>query len=138
MQLRSIIGWVLAVFVLGGLPVMVAAQMPNYTPVTDQRLVNPEPENWLSTRGNYSGWGYSPLDKITPDNVKKLVPVWTISTGVIEGHESPPIVNNGVMFVTTPQNRVLALDAQSGDLLWMYKRELPEDLFQLHPTNRVV
>ena len=39
----------------------------------------------------------------TPRNVKDLTPVWTFSTGVIEGHEAPPIVNNGVMFVTTPQ-----------------------------------
>jgi alcohol dehydrogenase (cytochrome c) len=131
-------GWILTVCVIWGLLGIATAQVHNYAPVTEQRLLKPEPENWLITRGNYSGWGYSPLDKITPDNVKKLVPVWTISTGVIEGHESPPIVNNGVMFVTTPQNRVLALDAQSGDLLWMYKRELPEDLFQLHPTNRVV
>ena len=55
-----------------------------------------------------------------------------------EGHQAPPIVNNGVMFVSTPQNQVLALDAKSGELLWRYKRDLPEDLFQLHPTNRGV
>jgi alcohol dehydrogenase (cytochrome c) len=42
------------------------------------------------------------------------------------------------MFVSTPQNQVLALDAKSGELLWRYKRELPEELFQLHPTNRGV
>mgnify|MGYP003694485507 CR=1 FL=1 len=70
--------------------------------MTEQRLLNPEPHNWLMYRGNFSGWGYSPLEQITPANVKKLVPVWTFSTGVTEGHQSPPIVNNGVMFVTTP------------------------------------
>ena len=42
------------------------------------------------------------------------------------------------MFVSTPQNQVLALDAKSGELLWRYKRDLPEDLLQLHPTNRGV
>ena len=42
------------------------------------------------------------------------------------------------MFVTTPHNRVLALDARSGDLLWRYDRQLPEDQFQMHPTNRGV
>src|SRR5438128_288611 len=89
-------------------------------------------------RGNYSGWGYSPLDRITPANVKKLVPVWTFSTGVTEGHQSPPIVNNGIMFVTTPQQQVFALNAKTGDLLWRYKKDLPEDLLQLHPTNRGV
>jgi len=109
-----------------------------YAPVTDQRLVNPEPENWLMYRRTYDGWGYSPLEQVTPANAAALVPVWTFSTGVAEGHQAPPIVNNGVMFVSTPQNQVLALDAKSGELLWRYKRDLPEDLFQLHPTNRGV
>ena len=60
---------------------------------------NPEPQNWLMTRGNYQGWSYSPLDQINTSNVKNLVPVWSVSTGVDSGHEAPPIVNNGVMFV---------------------------------------
>jgi len=115
-----------------------AAAVPQYTPVTDERLANPEPENWLQYRGNYQSWGYSPLDQITAENIKDLVPVWTLSTGVDEGHQAPPIVNNGVMFVTTPQGQALAIDAKTGDILWRYKRELPEELFQLHPTNRGV
>ncbi len=110
----------------------------SYTPVTDQRLVNPEAENWLMYRRTYDGWGYSPIEQITPANAANLIPVWSFSTGVAEGHQAPPIVNNGVMFVSTPQNQVLALDAKSGELLWRYKRDLPEDLFQLHPTNRGV
>src|SRR3989475_2574238 len=110
----------------------------SYTPVTDQRLVSPEAENWLMYRRTYDGWGYSPLEQITTGNVKDLVPVWSFSTGVAEGHQAPPIVNNGIMFVSTPQNQVLALDAKTGALLWRYKPELPDDLFQLHPTNRGV
>ena len=42
----------------------------DYTPVTDARLANPEPENWLMTRGNYKGWSYSALDQINAYNVK--------------------------------------------------------------------
>ena len=110
----------------------------SYAPVTDQRLVDPEAENWLMYRRTYDGWGYSPLEQISPANVKNARPGVDFSTGVAEGHQAPPIVNNGVMFVSTPQNQVLALDAKSGELLWRYKRDLPEDLFQLHPTNRGV
>src|SRR5437867_2387837 len=85
-------------------PAMLTAQSTvSYSTVTEQRLLNPEPHNWLMYRGTLNGWGYSPLDQVTPANVKKLVPVWTFSTGVNEGHQSPPIVNNGVMFVTTPR-----------------------------------
>jgi alcohol dehydrogenase (cytochrome c) len=122
---------------IGSLPLVVAAQgVVNYRPVTDQRLIEPEPHNWLMTRGNYQGWSYSPLDQINVQNVKKLTPVWAFSTGVDSGHEAPLLVNNGVMFVTTPYNQLLALDAKSGRLLWRYKRELPEGFSALHNTNR--
>ncbi|MEM7190049.1 MAG: PQQ-dependent dehydrogenase, methanol/ethanol family [Pseudomonadota bacterium] len=113
-----------------------SALADNYSVVTDERLKNPEPGNWLMWRQNYEGHGYSPLDQINSDNIGDLVPVWSYSTGVAEGHQSPPIVNDGMMFVSTPQNQVIALDAVTGNEIWRYVRELPEDLFQLHPTNR--
>lgn len=110
----------------------------DYAPVTDERLAKPEAENWLQWRGNYEGWGYSPLDQVTAENVKELVPVWSLSTGVMEGHQAPPMVNNGVMFVSTPQNQVIAVEAATGNELWRFRKEIPEELSQLHPTNRGV
>src|SRR5215467_4190600 len=98
-----------------------AADIANYSPVTGQRLTNPEPGNWMLYRRTYDGQGYSPLDKINTTNVKNLVPAWTFSTGVLEGHEAPPIVNNGIMFVATPQNQVIALDAKTGQVVWDQK-----------------
>jgi alcohol dehydrogenase (cytochrome c) len=115
-----------------------AGTIENYSLVTPERLKNPEPGNWMLYRRTYDGQGYSPLDQINTSNVKSLVPVWTFSTGVVEGHEAPPIVNNGVMFVATPMGQVIALNARTGDEYWRYKRELPDDLFQLHPTSRGV
>src|SRR5688572_25055152 len=94
---------VIAVAMAGLLPVCLSAQsIENARPVTDARLQNPEPENWLMFRRSYDGWGYSPLAKITRENVNRLKPVWTLSTGVTEGHQSPPIVNDGIMYITTP------------------------------------
>jgi alcohol dehydrogenase (cytochrome c) len=116
----------------------VAGPIENYSPVTSARLENPEPGNWMLYRRTYDGQGFSPLDQINVSNVKNLTPVWTFSTGVVEGHEAPPIVNNGVMFVATPMGQVIALNAKTGDEYWRYKRELPDDLFQLHPTSRGV
>jgi len=129
-----------AASMLGCLPLqrVVADELPNYAPVTQERLENPETGNWLLYRRTYDGHGFSPLRQINTDNVKDLVPVWTFASGVTEGHEAPPMVNNGVMFVTTPGMQVLALNAVTGDLIWRYKAELPADLFQLHPTNRGV
>ena len=116
------------------------AQRPEltYTSVTDARLRNPEPENWLMYRGTYNSWGYSPLDQITTDNVANLTPVWSFSTGVTSGHQSPPMVNNGVMFITTPEDQVIALDARTGESLWLYRHPIAEDIRQSHRTNRGV
>jgi alcohol dehydrogenase (cytochrome c) len=122
---------------VGLLPMVVAAQgLENYSAVTDERLENPEPENWLMTKGNYQGWSYSPLDQVTPENVADLQPVWAYSTGVDSGHEAPPIVNDGVMFVSAPYNKLMAFDAATGEQLWEFQRELPEDFSALHNTNR--
>ncbi len=137
--------------VLGLLSTTVAAQQtpappPNptppvlqrYSPVDAERLKHPADADWLMVRRTYDGWGYSPLGEITPANVARLKPVWSFSTGVINGHEAPPIVNNGVMFVATPGNQVIAVDARTGVLLWRYKRPLPEDVVLLHATSRGV
>ena len=66
-------------------PAAAAAAAPTsaaYRPVSDDRLVNPEPQNWLLLRGNYQGWMYSPLDQINVSNVKDLAHAWSYSTGV--------------------------------------------------------
>ena len=107
-------------------------------PVTDKMLLNPPDGDWLMWRRTYDGWGYSPLDQIDADNVADLVPVWSFSTGVNSGHEAPAIVNDGVMFVTTPGNQVIAIDARTGDLIWLYEHEMPEDVIGFHYTNRGV
>ena len=115
-----------------------AAQGQGYAPVTDARLANPAPADWLMYRRTYDSQGYSPLAEINTENVAGLKPLWTFSTGLREGHQAPPVVNGGAMFVTTPQNHVIALDAATGEQRWRYRRELPEDLAQMHPTNRGV
>jgi alcohol dehydrogenase (cytochrome c) len=119
-------------------PGPVPAILQNYSAVTAERLKKPEDANWLLFRRTYDGWGYSPLEEINRENVSRLVPVWSFATSQVEGHQAPPIVNNGVMFVATPGNQVIALEAKSGALLWRYKRPIPEDMTQLHPTSRGV
>ncbi|MGE0405009.1 MAG: PQQ-dependent dehydrogenase, methanol/ethanol family [Candidatus Korobacteraceae bacterium] len=108
----------------------------NYRAVTRQRLVKPEEENWLVVRRTYDGWGYSPLAQITPGNVSRLKLVWSAETGEVGAHQAAPLVNNGVMFISTPYNQVAAYDAKTGKLLWRYKRQRPPDAFVRHPSNR--
>jgi alcohol dehydrogenase (cytochrome c) len=116
----------------------VPAVLQGYAAVTAERLKNPEAGNWLTVRRTYDGWGYSPLEQITPSNVARLKPVWVFSTGEARVHESAPIVNNGVMFVTTPNNQVIAIDAATGNLLWRYRRPRVPGALVPHDTSRGV
>src|SRR5689334_25099657 len=99
-------------------PLPVPAILQAYQPVTAERLKKPADGDWLMIRRTYDGWGYSPLDQITPGNVSRLHPEWIFSTGMTSGHQAAPIVNGGVMFVATPNNQVIAIDARSGRPLW--------------------
>ena len=108
----------------------------NYSPVTKNRLLKPEDRNWLQIRRTYDGWGYSPLDRITAANVSRLKLVWSAKTDEVGAHQAPPLVNNGVMFISTPNNQVAAYDAKTGTLLWRYKRVRPATAFVAHPSNR--
>ena len=106
-------------------PAPPASLLQNYPAVTAARLKQPADGDWLMVRRTYDGWGYSPLDQINAKNVSRLQPVWTLSTGMNNGHEAAPIVNGGVMFVSTSFNQVLALDAKSGNILWRYRGAVP-------------
>ncbi len=119
-------------------PAPVPVILQNYRPVTADRLKKPDEGDWLMVRRTYDGWGYSPLDQIEVANVTRLQPAWVFATGVTNGHEAPPIVTNGVMFVATPGNQVIAIDAKAGSVLWRYRRPLPEDVILLHATSRGV
>ena len=46
--------------------------------------------------------------------------MWVFSTGETKVHEAAPLVNNGVMFISTPNNQVIAIDVRTGNLLWRY------------------
>ena len=109
-----------------------------YATVTDERLQHPAAGDWLMYRRTYDGSGFSPLKQITARNVGRLSLAWSLNTDKSGAHETTPIVNRGRMFITTPGNNVIALDAKTGTQLWRYVKKYPDSLFQLHPTNRGV
>src|SRR6201984_3206289 len=100
-----------------------------YAKVTDERLEHPDAGDWLMYRRTYDGSGFSPLRQITASNVGKLSLAWSLNTDLVEAHETTPIVNHGRMFITTPGNNVIALDAKTGAQLWRYARKYPDGLF---------
>ncbi len=131
------LAWVAAPL-LAQAPDAIPAILRDYQPVTADRLRSPEDHNWLMIRRTYDGWGYSPLAEITRDTVARLRPVWNVPTGEMQPHQAPPIVNNGVMFVSTPNNQVIALEATTGRILWRYRRPQPPGAVGIHRTNRGV
>jgi alcohol dehydrogenase (cytochrome c) len=119
-------------------PATVPPALRDYQSVSAERLLKPEEQNWLMIRRTYDGWGFSPLAQINKDNVGRLQQVWRVPTDELKVHEAAPIVNGGVMFVSTPNNQVMALNAVTGEVLWRYRRPRPKDVFVLHDTNRGV
>ena len=91
-------------------------------PVTYDRLTNAakEPRNWLMYGGNYSSDRFSPLTQITPANVKNLNLSWVYQSAVSGSWESTPLVVDGIMYVTQRPNDVVALDAVTGRVFWIY------------------
>ena len=100
-------------------------ELESYVPITSEILNNPDDGDWINWRRTLDAWGYSPLDQITNSNVSdlELAWVWSMDSGT---NQPTPMVYDGVMFLVNPSDVVQALDAASGDLIWEYRRELPE------------
>jgi alcohol dehydrogenase (cytochrome c) len=96
----------------------VTGEVANLTPVTDAMLKNPPPGDWLMARGNYQAWSYSPLDQITPSNVKDLKLAWVWSMYEGGANQPSPVVHDGIMYLVNPLNILQALDAKTGELIW--------------------
>ena len=80
--------------------------------------------NWEMPGKNYASTRFSAMRQITPANVARLKTVFTFSTGVNKGHEAPPLVVGGTMYVLTPfPNNVYALDLTKpgAPVKWSYK-----------------
>src|SRR5271165_2816900 len=84
--------------------------------VTFDRILNSaqEPQNWLTYSGDYYGHRFSTLDQINVDNVKSLAAKWVYQTGATGKFETTPLVVDGILYGTAPDNRAFALDARTG------------------------
>ena len=107
-----------------------------YVPVTDAMLQKPDPGDWLAWRRTLDGWGYSPLNQINRTNVSRLKMVWTRGLIGPGNQEGTPLVHDGVMFIPNPGDNIQAVDATTGDLIWEYRRKLPEGVRP--KTNRTL
>src|SRR5271154_3971714 len=79
-----------------------------------------EPQNWLTYSGSTYSQRYSTLDQITPANVKNLELQWIFQARSLEKFEATPLMVDGVLYTVEAPNDVVALDAVTGRVLWMY------------------
>jgi alcohol dehydrogenase (cytochrome c) len=93
---------------------------------------------WLMYGGDYGSQRHSPLTQITPENVQRLVPQWSFQTETLGRFEATPLLVDGVLYVTGPNNNAWALDARTGRQIWRYRRELPPTglTYCCGPVNR--
>ena len=130
LKLSAVIGIAASLTSLLAVQTVLAQDNPidKVTPVTDEMLLNPPDGDWLMWRRTYNGWGYSPLDEINKDNVGKLQLAW--AWGMTPGGrtQETPLVHDGIMYIQNSTHLIQALNAATGELIWEYQYELPDDV----------
>ena len=121
-----------------------AVREPTFTNVTDDMLKNARTDgkNWAIYGRDYTNQRYSPLAQITSANVGSLRMAWMYQTGIsrLGSFENSPTVVDGVMYVTTPYNTAMAVDARTGQQIWRYehKPSITAPIYCCGPNNRGV
>ena len=123
MTRRSAVSWALGC--LGAL-----ASYSVHAQVGYERLLNTakEPRNWLTYSGNYFSTRYSLLTQITPANVGTLEQKWMYQAAAVGAWQTSPLVVDGIMYLTQRPNEVVALDAKTGRVFWIYRHTLAAPL----------
>jgi alcohol dehydrogenase (cytochrome c) len=86
-----------------------------------------EPQNWLTYNGTYNSQRYSTLNQVTPANVATLESKWVLQDQVFGAWQSNPLVVDGIMYVTERPNDVMAVDAKTGRVFWLYRYTPSQD-----------
>ena len=95
-------------------------------------LRKPAGKEWLTIGGDWSNTRYSTLSQINRGDVKGLKGAWVVHLGSGLGAkyslEGTPIVKDGVMYVTSGNDDVFALDAKTGALIWQQRSGLDQNI----------
>ena len=122
-----------AVFALCG---SARAETPGIVDDTRLLAASGDARNWLTFGRDYSNQRYATLAQITAGNVASLVPRWIYQTGISAAFQATPLVVDGVMYLTTPYDHVVALDARTGAERWRYAHALRTRKLCCGPANR--
>ncbi len=101
-----------------------ARQIDGFRNVSTEELNQPHARDWLNWRRTADGHAHSPLAQISRTNVSQLRLTWSMAMHA--GSNQPtPLVRDGVMFLTHPHNKIQAINAATGDLIWEYQYDFP-------------
>ena len=78
---------------------------------------------WTAYNGQKNGDHYSPLTQINRANVAKLKVAWAFDTHEEGGLQTNPLIVGHMLFAYTPSQKVVALDATSGKVIWTFEPE---------------
>lgn len=93
----------------------------------DQRIA--KSSNWAAQAGDYANHRYTELKEINAGNVDQLQVAWTLSTGVLRGHEGSPLVIEDTMYVHSPfPNNVIAVNLKDQTFKWKYEPKQDENV----------
>lgn len=98
----------------------------------DQERLNQagsEPANWLTYNGTYFSQHFSGLTGINRYNVDELELQWVYQASSTDKFQATPLVVDGLMYLTEPPNKLVALDPTTGREFWIYEHELPERIY---------
>ncbi len=96
---------------------------------TDLERAMGSSSNWASQAGDYANQRYSELSQINRGNVGNLQVAWSMSTGVLRGHEGSPLVVGDTMYVHTPfPNNVFAVNLKDQTFKWKYEPKQDTDV----------
>lgn len=112
----------------------------------DPEMGDMSDEDWQAYGRSNLGQRYSPLDQITVDNAGNLEKAWEYQTGDLQGpddvgeitYEATPIKVGNSLFLCTPHNWLVALDADTGEEQWVYNAKVPMESQRQHQTCRGV
>lgn len=96
----------------------------NFRPVSTAELNVPSPADWLNWRRSPDGHAHSPLTEISRDSVANLTLKWSMAMHP-GSNQATPLVRDGVMFLTHANNKIQAIEADSGELIWEYQYDFP-------------
>jgi glucose dehydrogenase len=113
----------LQIVLLGALGVLIAGAVWAADPEIDKLLQSPVGKDWVTNGGNMTNERYSTLKQIDTSNVKQLKGAWMTRLkgsgfGGKYSFEATPLVKDGIMYITTGNDDVFALNAKSGEFLW--------------------